>query len=160
MKKMYYVEGMTIDNVEIEEEFEDFDDARCLAGTTIEEGGWAILTDNEGNMYDPFAYEEESKMTNKVYDLAMILEDGSLYGETAVETMTRSPEDRAKLVEFWLNKAITANEDWERYEAVCHAAVAFVAKENMGNKTVTEPLPEFFKRSKNWYDWMKEQIDG
>ena len=52
--KEYCVSGETMDGIEVEDFYEDFDDAKSAAGVIIEEGGFAYLTDEYGNEYDPF----------------------------------------------------------------------------------------------------------
>ena len=95
----------------------------------------------------------------KLYELNWILNNGNLYAETAVEVMLASPDNREDIVTHWLNVALESDEAWEKAEAERHALVAHLAKEQMGNKIVTEPFPGFFNGTKQWWIWMKEQIE-
>lgn len=93
----------------------------------------------------------------KLYELSWILENGNLYASTVVEVMLAAPSERANIVTRWLIAAFNAN-DWEKHEAELHALAAHFAKEQMNERTVTEPFPGFFNKDKYWWIWMKEQI--
>ena len=95
----------------------------------------------------------------KLYELDWILNNGNLYAKTAVVVMLAVPDDRGEIVTHWLDAALESDEAWEKHEAEMHALAAHLAREQMGNKIVTEPFPGFFSDIKYWWIWMKEQIN-
>ena len=50
----YMVSGEAMDGIEIENVYSDYNDAASAAGVIIEEGGYAHLTDEDGNEYPIF----------------------------------------------------------------------------------------------------------
>lgn len=95
----------------------------------------------------------------KLYELPWILDNGNLYASTAVEVMLAAPADRGEIVTHWLDAALESDEVWEKHEAEMHALAAHLAKEQMGNKIVSEPFRGFFSIEKFWWVWMQEQLD-
>ena len=53
----YYVSGEDrYEPGEIEEEFDTLDDAQTFAGNIIDDGGYATVTDEDGNEYPPYPW--------------------------------------------------------------------------------------------------------
>ena len=53
MNKIYTVTGEDrYEPGEIEEEFDNLEDALSYAGRIMDDGGWADVTDEDGNYYD------------------------------------------------------------------------------------------------------------